>query len=311
MAIATDTLERWASYESAAISTAKDTHKHIRDRLEGSNSRLNDRGEMRFDTLLQGSYANATIIHGSSDVDVLVRMNNPYHSNLEDRLPRRLRERYRDEASYFDGDYSVSDFQKDVYGELEDIYGASAVTRYDKALVIDSDECQLQMDADVVPCQQHRVYTGFNGDQNDPDNYYRGIRFKTRDGMEVTSFPERHIDRGEDKNDECDGNYKETVRIVKNARDWLVKRDRLGEDVAPSYCVECLLYNVPSSKFRTGDLQERYADVVSHLDEASLRPFKAQNGIEPLFGRGETQWRSREALRFISELNQLWEDGAY
>lgn len=311
MSIQTQPLDTWTNYDSGPIKTAKETHQHIRERLEDSDSRLNSRGEMRFDTLLQGSYANTTIVHESSDVDILVRMNNPYNGNITSRLSSRLQDRYREEATFFDGDYSIDDFQQDVYDELQAIYGTRAITRHDKALVIDSDHCQLEMDADVVPCQQHRIYTGFNGDQNDSSNYYKGIRFKTQNNKEITSFPERHISNGEEMNDACNGNYKETIRMFKNARDWLVEHNRLDEGIAPSYYIECLLYNVPEKYFRTTNLRDRYSDIVSHLDSANFQSYKAQNDIESLFGRGETQWGRVEALRFVNQLQWLWENGAY
>lgn len=52
MAIPKDKLKRWTKYESAAISSAQDTHTHVRTQVERDESRLNNRGEMRFETLL-------------------------------------------------------------------------------------------------------------------------------------------------------------------------------------------------------------------------------------------------------------------
>lgn len=308
MTIKTNTLDTWTNYETGPINTAKDTHEHIRDRLEDSDSRLNDRSEMRFGILLQGSYANHTIIHGSSDVDILVRMDNPYKDN-KNRLSSRLRRRYRNEADYFQGSYSLKDFQQDVLDELQSIYGSNAVERQEKAIVIDSDNCQLSLDVDVVPCQHYRIYTTFNGDQHDEDTYYRGIRFKTTDGTEITSFPKRHMDHGEEMNEECNGNYKETVRIFKNARDCLIRHDRLDEGDAPSYFIECLLYNVSAEKFYTNDLQERYANIVTALDNASFSSFEARHRLENLFGHGETQWRTRKGRNYVDQLIWLWDYG--
>lgn len=309
MTIQTDTLETWTNYDTGPITTAEDTHKHIREQLEDSDSRINDRGEMRFGTLLQGSYANHTIIHGTSDVDVLVRMDNPYKGN-KTRLSSRLRQRYRNEAEFFEEGYSLEEFQQDALDELKDIYGAGAVERQEKAIVIDKDECQLSLDADVVPCQQYRIYTTFNGDQNDEDTYFRGIRFKMADGTEITSFPKRHMEHGEEMNEDCNGNYKETVRMIKNARDRLITYDRLEQGDAPSYYIECLLYNVPANKYRTNDLQERFIDIINYLDNTSFHSFEAQHGLENLFGHGETQWSSREAINFVKQLSWIWDKGA-
>lgn len=261
---------------------------------------------MRFSTYLQGSYANDTIVHGSSDVDILVRMDNPYNAN-KTRLPSRLRQRYQNEASFYTENYSLTDFQNDVFDELQDIYDPSAVEQMEKAVVIDASECQLSLSADVVPCQQHRIYKTFNGDQNDEDTFYQGIRFETTDGTEVVSFPQRHMDRGQKMNEDCDGNYKETVRIFKNARDYLISLNQLQKGDAQSYYVECLLYNVPAEKFHTSDLQERYADIAVFLRNTGFRSFEARHGLENLFGRGETQWSTRKAMQFVEQLHWLWD----
>jgi hypothetical protein len=309
MTIRESTLDRWTNYETAAIETAKKTHHHIRDRLEADDSRLNNRGEMSFKTFLQGSYRNNTIIHGSSDVDIVVKMTNPYKGNLSI-LSDRRRKLYKQEAHYFDGSYSLADFQEDVYEELKDIYGYRAVERYDKAVVVDEEHCQLSLSADIVPSQEYRVYKRFNGDQNNEDAYYQGIRFKSQKYKIIKSYPKRHIDHGERKNKSCDGNYKETVRMIKNARDWLVEHDRLNGNDAMSYHIECLLYNVPSAHFATNDLQDRFGDIASYLSEdANLRAFKTQDGLDELFGHGETQWKRRDAHSFIQQLVKLYNDG--
>jgi hypothetical protein len=310
MAIPTDRLSTWTNYEAAAISSARDTHQHIRDRIERDDSRLNHRGEMRFDTTLQGSYANTTIVHDSSDVDILVRMNNPYHGKITN-LGRRNRDRYRNDVTYFQQDYSLLDFQQDVYDELCEIYNSRAVTNGNKAIEIDSSKCVLPLDADVVPCQQYRAYHSYNGDYTDPRNFYRGIWFKSFNGTEIINHPTRHKHNGGDKNDadETNENYKKTIRIFKNARNHLVDLGRIARADAPSYHIECLLYNVPSDKFRTNNHQERYYKIVDYLQNANFRSFSAQHGLENLFGHSEAQWRQREAMRFVDELVWLWDYG--
>lgn len=308
MPIPASKLARWTNYESAAISSARDTHTNIRDQIERDDSRLNDRGEMRFDMLLQGSYANTTIVHGSGDVDILVRMTNPYHGDTTN-LNSRNEQRYENDVSYFDQSYSIKDFQTDVIQELTDIYGSRAVTNRNKAVEIDSSHCSLPLDADVLPCQQYRLYTTYNGDYTDPSNYFEGIRFIASDGTEIVNYPERHMKKGTEKNEEADGNYKETIRMFKNARNRMVELGWITKDDAPSYYIECLLSNVPSEKFVTSDLQARFAGIVSYLQDTNMGGFSAQHGLENLFRRSETQWRQRKARAFVDELARLWHNG--
>jgi len=263
---------------------------------------------MGFDTLLQGSYRNDTIVRGSGDVDILVFMTNPF-SGSTNALPRRKKRQYQSDVPTWDEDYGLRDFQRDVYDELVNIHGSGPVSQGSKAVAVDSDRSPLPADADVVPCQTRRRYHSYNGDYQDESNYYDGIRFYSSDGTKIINFPKRHRKRGEALNSKADGNYKETIRIFKNARNRLVQKGRLQKEDAPSYYIECLLSNVPSQKFRTDDLQTRYVRIVEHLQDADMRGFSAQHGLEDLFGRAETKWRRRNAQTFISELVWLWQNG--
>lgn len=308
MPISESQLSSWTNLETAAIDSAKKTHRRVRDELEDGASRLNDRGEMRFTTLLQGSYRNDTIVRGSGDVDILVIMTNPF-SSTTNALPRRKEDQYHSDVPFWDKDYDIHDFQKDAKDELIDIYSTTAVSKGNKAIEIDSEESPLPSDADVVPCQSRRRYHSYNGDYTDESNYYDGIRFYSSDGTEIVNFPKRHRLKGESLNEDCNGNYKETIRMFKNARNRLVEIGRIQKEVAPSYYIECLLSNVPTERFHTSNLQSRYVDIIEYLDGTGMRGFSAQHGLENLFGRDETKWRRRKAREFVSELGWLWENG--
>ncbi|MFC6785393.1 nucleotidyltransferase [Halobaculum halobium] len=312
MTISAQKLERWTNYETAAINGAKETHQHIRANLDKDTSRLNNRSDARFDTLLQGSYANTTLVRGSGDVDILVRLTNPYKGDLS-KLDSRKANHYERTADYFQASYSLEDFQSDVLAELEEIYGSNAVTRGNKAIEIDQSKCQLTTDADVVPCQEYRRYTNYQGEQHDPEMFYRGIRFFPANGGDtIINFPERHIEKGTELNDAANGNYKETIRLFKNARNALVEEGRIKKDDVPSYFIECLLSNVPSSKFHSSDLLDRFGSIIIYLqsEEVDFTTFSAQHGLEPLFGRfDETKWDRRSANQYIDALGWLYHNG--
>lgn len=308
MPIPESQLSNWTKLKTAAIDSAQKTHQRIRSELEDTESRLNNRGDMRFDTRLQGSYRNDTIVRGSGDVDILVFMTNPF-SGSTNALPRRKKRQYHSDVPMWNEDYGLHDFQRDVYDELVSIYGSEPISRGNKAIAVDSDRSPLPTDADVVPCQTRRRYHSYNGNYQDESNYYDGIRFYSTEGTEIINFPKRHRKKGETLNSRADGNYKETIRIFKNARNRLVKKGRLRKENAPSYYIECLLSNVTSQKFRTDDLQTRYVRIVEHLQDANMQGFSTQHGLEDLFGRSETKWRRRNAQTFVSELVWLWQNG--
>src|SRR5215469_14994830 len=96
------------------------------------------------------------------------------------------------------------------------------------------------------------------------EGYDEGLEFVDAAGNYTINFPKLHIANGEARNSQnrTNGHYKPAVRMFKNARYRATERGFL--DDAPSYFVECLLYNVPDVCF-TDSMQGSYADVVNHL----------------------------------------------
>lgn len=302
MSIPSSQLQTWTNYESAAITGARDTHRHIRDNLEDSNSRLQDR-DIEFDTLLQGSYANETIIRDSSDVDILVRLCDPFHVSK-----RKLDDSERDslERDYTSSPpYSYSDFQDDVLDELRDVYGHSAVDQGEKAIVVETST--LPLPADVVPVQEYRFYRQYSGYNNERD-YIEGIVFWSQSGTKIINYPEQHMENAAQKHQQTNNRHKPTVRIFKNARNRMDEEGIFSKDDAPSYSIECLLWNVPNSVIDTNDLRTRYVDVVNHLRDDDFDDYRQQHNLLNLFGSGNTKWSKSDANEFVDGLAELWEN---
>jgi hypothetical protein len=253
-----------------------------------------------FETFLQGSYANTTLVRGSGDVDIVVRLNETWSSDLS-RLDPVERERYQNNTS--SASYSWANFRSDVLSVLRSTYSRGAVSEGDKAIEIDTDS--LPIGADVVVCLQHRRYTSL---PVYPGEFRTGIAFWTRSSNEkIVNFPEQHIENGTSKQSRTNDRYKETVRMFKNARNTMDDRGLLSKDRAPSYFIECLLYNVPASAY-SYDLQDRYVSIVQHLQNASIGDYDCQNELLPLFGSDSTQWSTRDANAFIRNLARLYDN---
>ena len=71
--------------------------------------------------------------------------------------------------------------------------------------------------------------------------------------------------------------------MFKAARNQLVSRRVLTKVDAPSYFIECLLYNVPDGLFAQ-ELAPTYTGILDWLKTAKLDDFQCQNGQLPLFG---------------------------
>ena len=93
--------------------------------------------------------------------------------------------------------------------------------------------------------------------------------------------------------------------MFKAARNRLVEKKMVTKNDAPSYFIECLLYNVPDNLFAP-KLAPTYAGIVDWLRKEELKDFDCQNGRVDLFGSGKEQWSVKKARAFVRALQALW-----
>lgn len=150
--------------------------------------------------------------------------------------------------------------------------------------------------------KQYTHYNSLEDEEFDP-----GIKFADSAGKITVNYPKLHIENGEAKNseDQTGGRYKPSVRMFKNARNRATEREFLVDGAAPSYFVECLLYNVPDGCF-TASVSDTYTAVVNHLHANAIDGYYCQNGQLPLFGPDSTQWNTIDANAFVQSLVDLW-----
>lgn len=299
MAIPEAQLATWM--KQGAIATAKTTHESIRHCLEvDGQSRVLGRG---FEIFLQGSYKNDTNIFGDSDVDVVV-VNTDIFNWDGSGLPLDQRMKLDAWMGGLGGvTYSSSDFKRDVLATLTAYYGAASVNPRPKCITVAADSGRLS--ADVIVCVNHRFYTRFeNG--NDA-RYIEGIAFWTPEGDRITNFPKHHYNNGVVKHAEnaTNGWYKPTVRMVKNFRKAMVDRRALADGIAPSYFVECLVYNAPNACFG-GTCQATMIEILNWANKAPLSAMFCKNGFVPLFGTGRVHWTEQNARTFIHSAINAW-----
>ncbi|MDE2857707.1 MAG: hypothetical protein OXN94_07650 [Chloroflexota bacterium] len=129
----------------------------------------------------------------------------------------------------------------------------------------------------------------------------------------IYNFPKLHRDNGSAKNEysRTRNNYKPTIRMFKNARNRLIDRGIISESTAPSYFVECLLYNVPDDKY-LGGFGNRYIEILSSLVDSLShnqgQTLICQNEQSSLFGPESTQWNVGDAAKLLSGLLDLWKN---
>jgi predicted nucleotidyltransferase len=103
----------------------------------------------------QGSYANRTNVRQDSDVDVCVLCTDVCFTD-------KLNDLTDADCGLTDHPYTYSQFKNEVGQALTNYFGAAAVTRGNKAFDIHANTYRI--DADVVPCFEHRRYSrGYDG----------------------------------------------------------------------------------------------------------------------------------------------------
>lgn len=301
MSIPESQLETWS--HKGATTTAKRTHESIRNALVANSSPVRDKvtsGDTNVN--LQGSYRNSTNIRGDSDVDIVVHLNTSFGRDLS-ALSESQKQLYR--QAYSGATYLWEDFRRDVLDALRSYYRGAAVTEGRKSLKVAGSSGRLN--ADVVPTIQFRKYESFYGVSN--QSYHEGIRFHDRvDGRMIVNYPKIHYDNGVAKNSEArtNGWYKHTLRIFKNVRSYLADNGIISRDLAPSYFVECLLYNVPDTAYGQSR-QTTFVSVIEWLrNHVPLSVMMCQNEHVPLFGDTPEQWSVTSAAAFVDAATNLW-----
>lgn len=191
-------------------------------------------------------------------MDIVIETKATFYSNIT-RLSNQEKKLY--ESVFSDSEYTWAGFRGDVTLALHDRYGSDVDPTGKKSIKVAKNLGRLA--ADVVVCLQYRVYTHFNSRFD--NQYIEGIKFfDLSNWNEIINYPKLHYHNGTLKNSyaRTHENYKPTVRMFKNARKKLIKDDKITKDTAPSYFVECLLYNVPNSYF-IGTYQDRYLAILA------------------------------------------------
>jgi hypothetical protein len=286
MPIPESQLETWS--HQGAVTTAKKTHESIRAALKAYNWPSG----VQYEVYLQGSYKNDTNIRGDSDVDIVVQLNSTFLSNL----PASWKKHF----GFRPASYGWKEFKSDVLKALRNHYqDSSKVSEGKKALKVTTSYLR----ADVVVCLQYRKYPDRPRSKAD---FIEGMTFWVpSESRWVINYPKLHYKNGVKKNQDTNERYKPTVRMFKNARTYLVDRRVIPPDLAPSYFLECLLYNVPNDKFGP-NLQSRFREVITWLLEADFSRFVCQNEQLPLFGSSPEQWSKDRAYRFLEAMVTLW-----
>lgn len=296
MGIPESQLDTWSHQGSIAQSAT--TYNTVKSALEATGTGYDG---MNYKVFLQGSYGNDTNIYAESDVDVVIRLDDVYFSDLTNLTPED-REAY--DNAFVPATYKYNDFKQDVLKALTDKFNAD-VKAGDKAIVIAANGGRRK--ADVISAMQFRRYWKFKGTYDAV--YDEGICFFNGNGDRIANYPKHHSENLTTKHKNSDKWLKPMVRILKNLRSKLVADGILEAGVAPSYYLEGLLYNVPSNKFGVS-----YTDcfinamnwIQTEADKDKLVCANEQYYL--LWDNSHTSWNKANANTFLNAAIRAWND---
>lgn len=281
MAIPYDILVNWA--RPGKSENSKITYNVLKNIIENKT-------EPNTEIFLQGSYHNTTHVKENSDIDIVVINPKIVINNTIYGLNGPL--------------YQLQNWKNVLYNSINGTQNFS-FTKGNKTIKYKGNLNYVP--TDIVPC-----------------GYYKGstigseigtILFDSNKGKYFINYPRQHYDNGTIKSEQTNGNYKKTVRMFKNARNNAVKKHLLeSEDIAPSYFLECLIYNIPNTYFN-GNESEMFFKTLKWLydNRSNLSNLKCQNKIQNLFGYDISnltynKWNTADAIKFINAIVKLWND---
>src|SRR5687767_8106197 len=238
MAIPEAQLQTWSAVGAVPQSAA--TYQTIRNVLNDSSSPYYPK---QYSIFLQGSYGNNTNVWKDSDVDIVMRLNETFYSDLTNLEPGA---KASFDKAYPDVPYGVEHFKAEVLAWLQQKFGAD-VKPGKKAIFIKGSG--NRRDADVLVCAKLRKY--HKGSTGTDGNYDEGICFFLPDQTRIVNFPEQHANNCTAKHQATNDWFKPVVRVYKNMRNRMIDAGVIKDGLAPSYFLEGMLWNVPAAQFGT------------------------------------------------------------
>lgn len=153
-----------------------------------------------------------------------------------------------------------------------------------------------------IPCEILPCYT-----LSDSKDCQSVIIYDSFIDKNVAAFPRLHCEHLAEKDKATNGQFIKMVRIFRNIRDILVSNQVIDEKFAPSYFIECLLYNVPNKLFE-GKFQSSMLKILNYLANCNLSKFVCAHNQFKMFGNNSDAWTTYKARSFINLIIQIWEE---
>lgn len=250
------------------------------------------------DIYLHGSYANATNIYFPSTAEICVELKIPPYD-------------YQISNDYYilhNLSYTAQMFRTDLRECIDvvlarNVRGATVKCgEGDKCITIPQ-HGNLKHAVEIMPAVSFRFNEGSSAHFDGVVVYDKSV------GQEIATFPKIHQTNGQNKDIRTDGNFRKTVRLFKTLTAIAARENPNDEFLnfrERGYFIECLLFNVPDSIFKSVDMGEIFLKVINYLMHADITNFVCQNLVWHLFGTARELWRPSSATKFLRQLKTLY-----
>ncbi|MCW8128399.1 nucleotidyltransferase [Microbulbifer halophilus] len=230
----------------------------------------------------QGSYRNRVNVRRDSDVDIgVLCFDTFFPAYPDDNVKAILKERFSD------GEYTYSQFKNELEEALVNRFGREAVSRGSKSF--DVKENTYRVESDVAAFFEHRRYTSTT-------SYLSGVEMIPDDltPPRVRNWPEQHYSNGVAKNDATNRRYKRVVRILKNLSNEMASQGIAPAKEAPSFLVECLVFNASNVRFNYSSFKPMIREVLAELFNNTLSDEAC------------SEWGEVSELKYLFRTSQPW-----
>src|SRR6266496_25434 len=295
MAIPEAQLTTWSHI--GAIQQSAQTYETVRKVLNDSSSPYYSKD---FSIFLQGSYGNNTNVYKDSDVDIVIRLNQTFYSDLTHLEPG-AKESFN--KAYSDAQYGFDEFKAEALSWLKANFGA-AVDPGKKAIFIKGSGSRR--DADVLVCANLRRYReGSNGADG---KYDEGICFFLPDKTRIVNFPEQHSENCTTKQQATHEWFKPVVRVYKSMRNRMTDEGVIKAGLAPSYFVEGLLWNAPANLFGAS-YGDSFANTFNWVLKADKTKLACANDLFWLVrDNSQACWPTANFDAYLAAARKYWDD---
>lgn len=238
----------------------------------------------------KGSYANNTNVRIDSDVDIVVECQECIYYDYGSGVTPSL-----GVSSAYSGQWTPTRWRAEVAAAIINHFGKSGVDGSGAVALVVSEVPGSRPSTDVVPSFTFRRYWS-----SDRARYSVGSKVFTTSGAQIVNWPQQQLENGREKNDQTGRRYKNYVRALKNAENYLAGDGTIT--MKPSYLMECLVWNVDNETLCVGDLDDGFRDTLlwlwQHLEMYVQKEWLEPNMRKYLFG-AKQKWTVEDAKDLV------------